>query len=98
MKIEITTELQEFIDYCKSFYGEESDLFPLNKLTDEMLIAACFLISKRKDISFDGDTIDREHVRAILELAGCWAGDKPSMSSPLTEYRDRWSSRLIPWT
>ena len=83
MEIEITPELQEFIDYCKSFYGEVDSLYPLKKLTDEMLIAACFLISKRKDMGFEGDTIDREHVRGILELAGCWAGTKPRTISPM---------------
>jgi hypothetical protein len=88
MEIKITPELQEFIDYCESFYGKGSDLYPLNKLTNEMLVAACFLVSKRKDIDFDGDTIDREHVRGILELIGCWAGDKPIMPSPWALYKD----------
>lgn len=57
-----------FYSYCLSFYGTggTSDRGFENAAID----AACFLVSKRHDIPFTGDTADREKVGEILESLG----------------------------
>lgn len=57
-----------FYTYCKSFYGK-GEIYDLGVPT-AALQTACELVTNRKDIPFDGDTVDRETVRHILELLG----------------------------
>ena len=40
------------------------------KVPDQVMVAACFLLSQRKDTKFDGDSFDREMVREVLQLVG----------------------------
>ena len=66
-------EFYDFVAYCHSFYGEgELDDMGVSRAA---LRAACRLVTYRKDIPFDGDTMDREKVRDILESLGY--GDQP---------------------
>ena len=68
------SNLNEFIDYVWSFYGEHSDtLYPIKGLTKEMILEASWLYLQMccypsmPEYSWgDGDSTDREHVRDIL--------------------------------
>jgi len=59
-----------FFEYCADFYLGANAVYPLNNLTKAVLSSACKLVANRKDIDFDGDSIDRERVREILESLG----------------------------
>lgn len=59
---------RKFYTYCKSFYGK-GEIYDLG-VSNAALQTTCELVANRKDIPFDGDTIDREAVRHILELLG----------------------------
>ena len=67
-------DLNEFIDYVWSFYGEHSDtLYPIKGLTKKDILEASWLYLQMccypsmPEYSWgDGDTLDREHVRDIL--------------------------------
>lgn len=58
----------KFYTYCKSFYGI-GEIYDLD-VTNNALQTTCELVVNRKDIPFEGDTVDREKVREILELLG----------------------------
>ena len=60
----------EFYKYCLSFYGK-GEIYDLN-VPDIAIKSACELVVNRKDIPFEGDTVDREKVRHILENLGFW--------------------------
>ena len=68
------SNLNEFIDYVWSFYGEHSDtLYPIKGLTKKGILEASWLYlqmccySSMPEYSWgDGDSTDREHVRDIL--------------------------------
>ena len=68
------SNLNEFIDYVWSFYGEHSDtLYPIKGLTKKDILEASWLYlqmccySSMPEYSWgDGDSTDREHVRDIL--------------------------------
>ena len=68
------SNLNEFIDYVWSFYGEHSDtLYPIKGLTKKDILEASWLYlqmccySSMPEYSWgDGDSVDREHVRDIL--------------------------------
>jgi len=57
-----------FYTYCKGFYGK-GEIYDLG-VSNAVLKSTCELVSNREDIPFDGDTVDRETVRHILELLG----------------------------
>ena len=67
-------DLNEFIDYVWSFYGEHSDtLYPIKGLTKKDILEASWLYLQMccypsmPEYSWgDGDSTDREHVRDIL--------------------------------
>jgi|11_taG_2_1085331.scaffolds.fasta_scaffold18902_4 hypothetical protein len=61
-------ELSEFVDYCWGFYGT-GQIYDLGA-SRSAIRSACRLVTHRKDISFEGDTSDRENVRQILESLG----------------------------
>ncbi len=57
----------KFADYCYGFYGPDGiygDDFPV-PMDYETVQAAAWLVSRRPD--FEGDSFDREKVRALLE-------------------------------
>jgi len=56
---------QEFFDYVRSFYGK-GEIYDLN-VSDFSLGCACDLV--RQFPNFEGDTLDREKVRFIIEYA-----------------------------
>lgn len=59
----------EFQKYVLSFYGN-GGLYEFN-CSHDVIIAACILVQHRNDgIPFEGDTVDREAVRSILEQQG----------------------------
>ena len=68
------SNLNEFIDYVWSFYGEQIDtLYPIKGLTKKDILEASWLYlqmccySSMPEYSWgDGDSTDREHVRDIL--------------------------------
>ena len=68
------SNLNEFIDYVWSFYGEHSDtLYPIKGLTKKDILEASWLYlqmccypSMHEYSWGDGDSVDREHVRDIL--------------------------------
>ena len=74
------TNLQEFVDYVWSFYGEHSDtIYPIKGLTKQDIFDALFVYLDRIDeaqsnngrwfnVSYSwggGDSLDRERVRHI---------------------------------
>ena len=71
-----TFDLDEFIDYVWSFYGEHDDtLYPIQGLTKKDIYDGCVIYLDRiekGDIEYshyswgDGDSVDREHVRDII--------------------------------
>ena len=65
----ISGDLEKFIEYCKSFYSSDDAVYPMG-VPDQVMNAACFLLFKRKDAEFEGDSFDREMVREVLQLIG----------------------------
>ena len=75
----LTSQKQEFIDYVYSFYGSSDAIYPLqHSLTGQKLTKAAIRKAVRYYELFlnnpestwtwgDGDSIDRERVRSILE-------------------------------
>tara|TARA_R100000900_G_scaffold70062_1_gene55613 strand:+ start:87 stop:374 length:288 start_codon:yes stop_codon:yes gene_type:complete len=69
-------ELNDFVDYVWSFYGEHDDtLYPIQGLQKRDIYNAFFIYKDRilkGDIEYshyswgDGDSVDREHVRDII--------------------------------
>lgn len=55
----------DFPDYVLSFYGKLG-IYDMGVTRDDVLIATGIRLETRKDIDFDGDTLDRELVRDIL--------------------------------
>ena len=82
--LDSTSELDTFVDYVWSFYGEHDDtLYPIKGLTKRMIEEATFLYLQMCTYPSipeytwgDGDTTDREHVRDILLNSPCF----PSIS------------------
>ena len=75
----LTSQRQEFIDYVYSFYGSYDAIYPLHQMvTDQKLTKAdiekalkvyeLFLNEPESTWTWgDGDSIDRERIRSILE-------------------------------
>ena len=61
-------ELNAFVAYCGMFYGPNG-IYSMG-VAPGVLRTACKLVSCRNDIPFDGDTVDRETVAAILRQLG----------------------------
>ena len=69
-------ELNDFVDYVWSFYGEHDDtLYPITGLTKRDIYNAFFIYQERiekGDLEYvhyewgDGDSLDRERVRDII--------------------------------
>jgi hypothetical protein len=57
--------MNEFIEYVLSFYGH-GEMYDMGVSRDDVLLATGMRLALRKDIDFDGDTLDREMVRDIL--------------------------------
>ena len=62
--------INNFIEYCKSFYFGDDAIYPLSGVSHLDFVPACNLVARRNDIEFAGDSIDRERVRDILESVG----------------------------
>ena len=61
-------EFNWFVDYCGDFYGSKG-IYDLGA-SRSAIRAACRAVTHRKDIPFDGDTLDRETVCLLLESLG----------------------------
>ena len=63
-------QLQEFIDYCLDFYAPESEIMPEVAMTKTEAYAGLLLrLTRRPDLPFDGDTVDRELVlEAVFQI------------------------------
>ncbi len=68
-------ELNDFVDYVWSFYGNEDPLYPIAGLTKKDIVDAFNIYVERiekGDIEYahyswgDGDSLDRERVRDII--------------------------------
>ncbi len=57
--------MNEFVDYVLSFYGH-GEIYDMGVMRDDVLLATGVRLESRKDIEFQGDTLDRELVRDIL--------------------------------
>jgi hypothetical protein len=57
----------DFFEYCKSFYSLEKGIYPI--ATDREIEQAIKLRMKDKSLPFEGDSVDRERVREIIEQA-----------------------------
>jgi len=55
----------QFLDYCKSFYSLRNGIYPI--ATDKEIERAIKIRLKDKSLPFEGDSVDREKVREILE-------------------------------
>ena len=67
MNIEkITNALVEFITYVDDFYNEKSGIYPINGMTDKMVLNAVKKYIATNAKSFCGDSLDRERVRDII--------------------------------
>ena len=62
------TKTQDFYDYVLSFYGK-GGIYELEAPCNVIYVACC-LVAQRKDVPFNGDTVDRESVRDILARFG----------------------------
>lgn len=60
------TDLNQFIDYCMTFYGP-GGIYPLNFTRNQIRLATDLLLTC--DHEFCGDTVDRERVRDIVLAA-----------------------------
>ena len=58
------TPLQEFIDYCYAFYGEDG-IYDMNATLEQIQQTCCFYITCMGD-AFECDTAAREIVRDLL--------------------------------
>lgn len=63
---ELGTMIGEFTNYCLDFYGPDSDLYPMDMHRDEVIKALAVRMTTRKDLEFEGDTVDREIIRDIV--------------------------------
>lgn len=62
--------MKEFVEYVLGFYGENG-IYDMGATKEEILVATGIRIERKKDIPFQGDTLDREMVRdIILEARG----------------------------
>jgi len=61
------TNFQEFIDYCLSFYGD-AGLYPQGRTREQVAYATLYYLDSCNDqIEWgDGDSLDRERVRDIM--------------------------------
>ena len=62
----ITTALVEFITYVDDFYNAKSGIYPINGMTDKMVLNAVKKYIATNAKSFCGDSLDRERVRDII--------------------------------
>ena len=62
----ITNALVEFITYVDDFYNEKSGIYPINGMTDKMVLNAVKKYIATNAKSFCGDSLDRERVRDII--------------------------------
>ena len=75
----LTSQRQEFIDYVYSFYGSYDAIYPLHQMVTGQRLTKTDIKKAIKDYELfldnpkstwtwgDGDSIDRERVRNILE-------------------------------
>ena len=71
-----TEEVNEFVDYCLSFYGEDG-LYPFSKYSSTGQVATRLLVEvalgdylwelDEEEKDFEFDSLDRERVRAKME-------------------------------
>lgn len=61
-------QLNEFVDYVLSFYGP-GEIYDMCATRDEVLIATGMRLGMCRwlRVKFEGDTIDREAVRDLIE-------------------------------
>jgi hypothetical protein len=62
----ITNALVEFITYVDDFYNAKSGIYPINGMTDKMVLNAVKKYIAANTKSFCGDSLDRERVRDII--------------------------------
>ena len=62
----ITNALVDFITYVDDFYNAKSGLYPINGMTDKMVLNAVQKYIATNVESFCGDSVDREKVRDII--------------------------------
>ena len=62
----ITNALVEFITYVDDFYNAKSGIYPINGMTDKMVLNAVKKYIATNAKSFCGDSVDRERVRDII--------------------------------
>ena len=62
----ITNALVEFITYVDDFYNAKSGIYPINGMTDKMVLNAVKNYIATNAKSFFGDSVDRERVRDII--------------------------------
>ncbi len=71
--IEAAHETVKFVDYIEDFYGKESGIYDLGATREDCkeacLIYLVALAANREKLGTwgDGDTVDRERVRVVLE-------------------------------
>ena len=62
----ITNALVDFITYVDDFYNAKSGIYPINGMTDKMVLNAVKKYIATNAKSFCGDSVDREKVRDII--------------------------------
>lgn len=63
----MTTNREQFTDYCSSFYGDESSIYQLGFTAEQIRLATDLYCAAGRD--FAGDTVDRENIRDIILAA-----------------------------
>jgi len=61
--------VQDFINYVYSFYGP-GGIYDLGATKADIAHATTVRILKWPELPFEGDSVDREQVRAVLEEQG----------------------------
>lgn len=57
--------MNDFVMYMLGFYGKDG-IYDINATTEEILLATGIRLERFKEISFCGDTFDREKIRDII--------------------------------
>ena len=78
------TPLQEFIEYCDTFYGEDG-IYDMNATLEQIQQVCCFYITYMGD-AFTCDTMAREIVRDLLTAKYGLCLDPPLSEEERTVY------------
>jgi len=66
VSVKTAIDMDKFYNYVLSFYGSESELYPMGATLEQIKAATAKYIASNPTPKFIGDSADRERVRDIL--------------------------------